>query len=136
MRLFLKYVSNDFKYISPKTHQFRTFLGLFESWEVAKNISHAIFWLLNRFKLLMGLNQSSNQWKPTLTGHCYVFWLYPLCLFLHTITHPWLCIAAEMHVLVMDFISLTHWGCILQSASLLLTHFLTKHISFIMYINW
>ena len=37
------------------------FLGLFESWEVAENSGHAIFWLLNQFKLLMGLNRSSNQ---------------------------------------------------------------------------
>ena len=36
-------VLNHFKYISPITHPFWTFLGLFESWRVAENISHAIF---------------------------------------------------------------------------------------------
>ena len=36
-------VLNDFKYISPKTHWFWTFLGLFKSWRVAENISCAIF---------------------------------------------------------------------------------------------
>ena len=75
----------------------------------------------------------------TITIHygmsCYVFLLYFLFLFLHTITHPWLCIAVEMHVLIMDFIPLTHWGCTLQSASFLPPKFLTKHTPFLMYIN-
>ena len=44
-------------------------------------------------------------------------------LFLHMITHPQLCIAAAMHVLVMDFIPLTK--CFPLSCP-----FLTKHSSF------
>ena len=58
---------------------------------------------------------------------CSVFSLYSLFLFLHMITHPWLSIAAAMHVLVVNFIPLTHQGCTLQSTSLLAVHFLTKH---------
>ena len=50
---------------------------------------------------------------------CIVTILWFFCCYnsFFLITQPWLCIAVAMHVLVMAFILLTHWGCTLQSTS-------------------
>ena len=67
------------------------------------------------------------------TDHLLWFLYFLYFLSLSSIAHPWLCIAAAMHALVVAFILLIHWGCTLQSASLLPTCYITKQPSLYVY---
>lgn len=67
--------------------------------------------------------------RPGVTISLFLIFDLFILSFDYGLTQPWLCMAALMHVLVVVFIQLTHWGCTLRSASHLPTCLLTQHES-------